>query len=85
MTKSDAFRKPATAKPAAAKPSPSTRSDDAYPKNARTNSPGPVPNRNAPTSSGTEHDYFRSTPTKAATPIPTATNPWHRYTIGLTW
>ena len=35
-----------------------------------------------PTSSGTEHDYFRSTPTKAATPISTptktATNRWRK-------
>ena len=44
--------------------------------------------RDATTSSGTEHDYFRSTPTKAATPISTpiltATNLWHRYIIGPT-
>ena len=59
---------------------PTTRSADAFPKNAKTNSPGRVPTRNAPTSSGTERDYFRSTPTKAATPISTptktATNRW---------
>ncbi len=42
-------------------------------KNAKTNSPGRAPTPNAPTSSGTEHDYFRSTPTKAATPISTPT------------
>lgn len=56
-----------------------TRLDDVSPKNAKTNLPGRAPNRNAPTSSGTERDYFRSTPTKAATPIftptKTATNP----------
>ena len=38
--------------------------------------------QNAPTSSGTERDYFRSTPTKAATPISTptktATNRWRK-------
>lgn len=58
---------------------PMTRLDDVSPKNAKTNLPGRAPNRNAPTSSGTERDYFRSTPTKAATPIftptKTATNP----------
>ena len=45
----------------------------------KTNSPGPVPTRNAPTSSGTAAACCRSTPTKAATPISTptktATNP----------
>ena len=58
---------------------PMTRLDDVSPKNAKTNLPRRAPNRNAPTSSGTERDYFRSTPTKAATPIftptKTATNP----------
>ncbi len=52
---------------------------------AKTNLPGQVPSRNAPTSSGTEPDYFRSTPTKAATPISTptktATNPWPKSSI----
>ena len=54
-------------------PTPTTRSDDASPKNAKTNLPGQVPIRNAPISSGTERDYFRSTPTKATTPISTPT------------
>ena len=57
-------------------------SEDAFSKNAKTNLPGRVPTPNAPTLSGTERDYFRSTSTKAAIPIsaPTkvATNRWRK-------
>ena len=53
-------------------------------KSDKTSWPGQAPIRNIPISSGTEPDYFRSTPTKATIPIsvPTKipTNHWHRYT-----
>lgn len=54
-------------------------STDSVPK-PPTNSQWTDYRSNAPTSSGTERDYFRSIPTKAATPISTptktATNRW---------
>ena len=61
---------------------PRTRLDDAFPKNAKINSLGRVPIRNAPTSSRTAVTYCRSIPTKAATPISTPTkaitNRWRK-------
>ena len=52
---------------------------------AKTNSPGRVPTRNAPTSSGTAAAYCRSTPNKGSytysTPTKTATNPWRKSSV----
>ena len=52
-------------------------------KSDKTNWTGQAPIRNIPISSGTEPDYFRSTPTKATIPISVPTkipaNHWHRY------
>ena len=54
---------------------PTTRSDEGSPKNAKTNWHRRAPTRNVPISSGTVIDYFRGTPTKAATPPPSQSLP----------